>query len=177
MRHLPTLCYLSLGSNLGDRAGHLHWAIKRIASTPGIVTVRSSPLYETEPVGPVDQPWFVNAVLEVRTTMQPLDLLAMAKGLEAEAGRVRGERWGPRPLDVDILTWGLQQLSLPGLCVPHPEMLRRLFVLVPLRDLRPDWCSPDGTPIDALIRRLEGQQRVYRYPSAGSARRPRNWVR
>ncbi len=174
MMSLPTLCYLSLGSNLGDRAGHLRWAIERIASTPGILSVRSSPFYETEPVGLVDQPWFVNAVLEVLTTTKPLGLLALAKGLEAEAGRVPGERWGPRPLDVDILTWGLARFSIPGLSVPHPEMLRRLFVLVPLRDLKPDWCSPDGTPIDVLIRRLEGQQRVYRYPSVGSARRPRN---
>jgi 2-amino-4-hydroxy-6-hydroxymethyldihydropteridine diphosphokinase len=147
--------YLGLGSNLGDRAGHLRAALAGLAEA-GVAVRRVSPCYETEPWGVADQPWFLNAVVEATTTLDPLALLAAAKAVERAVGRVPGPRWGPRAVDVDLLLYDDRTVREqdPWLEVPHPELWRRLFVLVPLRDLRPDLVAPDGTPIDARIAAL-----------------------
>ena len=125
--------YLGLGSNLGDR-----WSILReaVAALPDLSEV--SPVYETAPVGgPADQPPYLNLVVALDTALTPRELLQLANRLEAAAGRVRVERWGPRTLDVDVLLVGDLVVDEPDLQVPHPRMGERLFVLVPLADLDP----------------------------------------
>ncbi len=148
--------YLGLGSNQGDRAATLAAARARLEAA-GVRVRRASPLYETEPVGVRDQPWFLNQVLEGETALAPGALLAAAKSIERALGRARGPRWGPRPIDIDILLYDDACIAEtdPWLEVPHPELWRRLFVLVPLRDLRPDLRAPDGTPIATRIAALQ----------------------
>jgi len=125
--------FLGLGSNLGDRWARLRDAV---AALPDVVAV--SPVYETEPVGGPEQGPFLNLVVELDTSLDPHQLLALAHELEAAAGRVRGERWGPRSLDVDVLLVGDLMVDEPDLTVPHPCMWQRGFVLVPMHDLAPE---------------------------------------
>ena len=140
--------FVALGSNLGDRRRHLGRAL---AGLPGVVAV--SPLYETDPVGgPEGQPPYLNAVVELDTDLGPRDLLEVGQRLEAEAGRVRTERWGPRTLDVDVLLVGDLVVDEPDLQVPHPRLWDRSFVLVPLHDLAPDVAGP--RPDDPGVRRV-----------------------
>lgn len=141
--------YLALGSNLGDRLATLGRAVELLDERPGIEVVRSSRVYETEPVGP-PQPAYLNAVIEVGTELEPRELLAACLAVEAELGRVRGERWGPRTLDVDVLTYDHLTVEEPDLVVPHPRMHERGFVLVPLRELDPDPMLPGGRSVDSL---------------------------
>ena len=126
--------FVALGSNLGDRREHLRRAV---AGLPDVVAV--SPVYETDPVGgPAGQGPYLNAVVELDTDLGPRDLLEVGRRLEEEAARVRGERWGPRTLDVDVLLVGDLVVDEPDLQVPHPRLRSRAFVLVPLHDLAPD---------------------------------------
>ena len=128
------LVYLGLGSNLGDRR---HFLREAIESLPGVVAV--SPVYETDPVGgPDGQGPYLNLVVAIETELAPRSLLAICHRLESAAGRVRGERWGPRQLDVDILWIDGVTLADPDLSVPHPRLRERRFVLAPLRDVAPD---------------------------------------
>ncbi len=123
--------YLGLGSNLGDRRGHLRAAV---AALPDVVAV--SPVYETDPVGgPPGQPPFLNLVVALETELTPRQLLELANRLEEAAGRVRTEKDGPRTLDVDVLLVGDLRVDEPDLVVPHPRMWQRRFVLAPLADL------------------------------------------
>jgi 2-amino-4-hydroxy-6-hydroxymethyldihydropteridine diphosphokinase len=135
--------YLGLGSNLGDRLEHLRGAV-RLLARPGVDPRRSSRVYETEPVGGPVQPDYLNAVLEVETSLPPRALLEACLGVEAELGRVRTERWGPRVIDIDVLTYGREEIAEPGLEIPHPRMHQRAFVLVPLLELDPDPPLPGG---------------------------------
>lgn len=142
--------FLGLGSNVGDRWAHLRRAV---AAVPDVV--RTSPVYETEPVGgPPGQGHFLNAVVELQTSLEPRGLLAVCHRLEEAAARVRTERYGPRTLDVDVLLMGghagLITLDEPDLTVPHPRMWERSFVLIPLADLAPD-LVPDP-PFDPSVR-------------------------
>lgn len=130
--------YLSLGSNVGDRAANLWEAVRRLAQLSGSRLIRLSPLYETEPVGPVPQDWFFNAVLCLETPLKPLQLLSAAKRIEQEMGRAPGERWGPRLIDIDILLYDDLRLESEALVIPHPELWDRRFVLDPLKDVLPD---------------------------------------
>ena len=141
--------YLGLGSNLGDRAAHLQFAVEGLAARAGRV-VAISPVYETEPVGGPPQPDYLNAVVEVATVLRPRSLLEACLGVEAVMGRVRAERWGPRTVDLDVLTYGDEQIDKPGLTIPHPRMLDRVFVLVPLLELEPDLRLPDGRHVAAV---------------------------
>lgn len=138
------IAYLGLGSNLGDRLASLQRAVDLLAEVRGVRVLRSSRVYETEPVGGPDQSDYLNAVLEVDTTLGPGDLLAAGRAVEDSMGRVRQERWGPRPIDVDLLTYGDRTIDEPGLQVPHPRMHERGFVLVPLAELCPDPPLPGG---------------------------------
>lgn len=144
--------FLALGSNLGDRWAHLRAAV---AGLPNDEVVAVSPVYETEPVGgPGGQGAYLNAVVELRTARSPRQLLELGQALEAAAGRVRTERWGPRPLDVDVLLVGDLAVDEPDLTVPHPRMWERAFVLVPLHDLAPDvvgdarWAALDRSGVE-----------------------------
>jgi 2-amino-4-hydroxy-6-hydroxymethyldihydropteridine diphosphokinase len=130
--------FLGLGSNLGDRVGHLRAAV---ASLPDLVA--TSPVYETAPVGgPDDQGAYLNLVAELCTNLSPRQLLELGARLEQAAGRVREVRWGPRTLDVDVLLVEGLEVDEPDLQVPHPRMAERRFVLAPLADLAPDLVSP-----------------------------------
>jgi 2-amino-4-hydroxy-6-hydroxymethyldihydropteridine diphosphokinase len=131
--------FLGLGSNLGERRAHLAIAV---AALPDVVAV--SPVYETEPVGgPAGQDPYLNVVVELETELSPRGLLEVAQSLESAALRVRGERWGPRTLDVDVLLVGDLAVDEPDLVVPHPRMWERRFVLAPLADLAPE-LVPEG---------------------------------
>jgi len=130
--------FLALGSNLGDRWGHLRAAVDAM---PDVVAV--SPVYETAPVGgPEGQAEYLNLVVELETERSPRELLGVARALEEAAGRVRVERWGPRTLDVDVLLVGDLVVDEPDLVVPHPRMFERRFVLAPLADLAPELVPP-----------------------------------
>ena len=132
--------FLSLGSNVGDRAGHLAAGVDIVAAGE---PVRVSRVYETEPVGGVAQDDFWNVVIELETDATPSELLERARRAEAARGRVRGVRWGPRTLDVDVLLVGELVSDDPEITVPHPRMFERLFVLVPLAELAPDLVSAE----------------------------------
>jgi 2-amino-4-hydroxy-6-hydroxymethyldihydropteridine diphosphokinase len=134
------LVYLSLGSNLGDRLQNLRGA--QAALSPQVQVLRASQVYETLPWGFSDQPPFLNLVLEARTTLAPLALLAHVKSIEARLGRIPTFRYGPRLIDIDILFYGDQVIELPNLRVPHPRLAERAFVLVPLAELAPDLPHP-----------------------------------
>jgi len=130
--------FLGLGSNLGDREALLRRAVEQL---PDVVAV--SPLYETDPVGGPEQGAFLNLVVELDTERSPRQLLQLCQELEADAQRIRIERWGPRTLDVDVLLVGDLIVDEPDLVVPHPRLWERRFVLAPLADLAPELVPPD----------------------------------
>lgn len=133
---------VALGSNLGDRAGHLLGAVAALARRPEVRLAGLSRIYETVPVGPAGQGPYLNAVLAVETELGPLELLEVLLAIERAHGRVRRERWGPRTLDLDLLDFGGRVLERPGLSLPHPRLHERAFVLVPLAEVAPDWRHP-----------------------------------
>ena len=135
------LTYLSLGSNMGDREANLRAAIDRLA-TSGLHILRTSPVYETEPVDYADQRWFLNMVVEAETSLFPLQLLAQTQKVERVLGRVRTVPKGPRVIDIDILLYGTAVVRTAKLEIPHPRMAERRFVLGPLHDLAPDLRHP-----------------------------------
>jgi 2-amino-4-hydroxy-6-hydroxymethyldihydropteridine diphosphokinase len=145
----PARAYLGLGSNLGDRLENLRRASALLGARDGVRLIRSSRIYETDPVGP-PQPDYLNVVVEAETTLPPRGLLDACLAVEGEMGRVRGERWGPRAIDIDVLTYGGEHLDEPGLVVPHPRMHERAFVLAPLLELDADPPLPGGRRVATL---------------------------
>jgi 2-amino-4-hydroxy-6-hydroxymethyldihydropteridine diphosphokinase len=139
--------FIGLGSNLGDRLDNLKRALNSLEGS-GIALRAVSSVYETEPVGP-PQPDFLNAVCEVETDLPAVDLFRTLKRIEAQIGRVAGERWGPRVIDLDLLLYGDEMVQTPELVVPHPEMTRRAFVLVPLLEIAPEATLPSGELISS----------------------------
>lgn len=133
----PVRAALGLGSNLGDRRALLTAALESLRDEPGVEVVAVSSLVETDPVGDVAQPDFLNAVVVVDTSLAPLELLALAQRCEQDAGRVRGERWGPRTLDVDVLAYDAVESDDAVLTLPHPRAVERAFVLVPWAEVDP----------------------------------------
>ena len=129
--------FLSLGGNLGDPRATMAAALRLIGAAPDTTVRKASSLYQTPPWGKTDQPDFLNAVAELRTRRSPHSLLALCLEVERRLKRVRGERWGPRLIDMDILAFGDRHIDEPGLVVPHPRMLERAFVLVPLAEIAP----------------------------------------
>ena len=121
------VAYIALGSNLGDRHGHLRQARDRVASLPGTRIIRESDIEETAPIGPIVQDAFLNQMIAIETTLDPRALLGELQAIERAAGRVRGERWGPRTLDLDIVLIEGRSLNEQGLTVPHPELPARDF--------------------------------------------------
>lgn len=135
---------VGIGSNLGDRRGHVEHALARLASLPETELLARSGLIETEPVGPVAQERFINAAATIRTALEPVGLLEHLQEIERERGRRRSEetRWGPRSLDLDILLYADRVIDRPGLTVPHPRMHEREFVLAPLAQIAPQMIVP-----------------------------------
>lgn len=131
------ICFLGIGSNLGERRANCIEAMERLARTEGVSATRHSSLYRTEPVGGADQPWFVNAVAEIRTWLDPEDLLMKLQAIEKEMGRREKGTGGPRTVDIDILLYGQAVIHGDDLMIPHRELHRRRFVLVPLNEIAP----------------------------------------
>ena len=144
--------YVGLGSNLGEREATLWKALEGLGATEGIEVVAVSSFRETDPVGVVDQPRFVNAAAALETSLRPRELLERLLDVERSLGRDRAveERWGPRTLDLDLLLYGGETIDEPGLEVPHPRLAERAFVLEPLLELDPDLRLPDGRPLRDL---------------------------
>jgi 2-amino-4-hydroxy-6-hydroxymethyldihydropteridine diphosphokinase len=154
--------YLSLGSNLGDRRGNLNAALSRLQALGQLVAVSS--VYETEPVELTDQPWFLNCAVKLDTEKMPKQLLGGILGLEREMGRQRGQKKGPRLIDVDILLFGTSIVETQGLTIPHPALHQRRFVLEPLAEIAPELRHPvfkrtirelrDALPPGQAVRKL-----------------------
>ncbi|MER7565518.1 2-amino-4-hydroxy-6-hydroxymethyldihydropteridine diphosphokinase [Streptomyces sp. NPDC048523] len=151
--HNPKRAVLSLGSNLGNRLETLQGAVDALEDTPGVRVKAVSPVYETEPWG-VDadsQPSYFNAVVVLKTTLPPSSLLERAHAVEEAFNRVRDERWGPRTLDVDIVTYAEVVSDDPVLTLPHPRAHERAFVLAPWHDVDPEAQLPGHGPVAALL--------------------------
>ncbi|SFF43359.1 2-amino-4-hydroxy-6-hydroxymethyldihydropteridinediphosphokinase [Paenibacillus algorifonticola] len=131
----PAYAYVALGSNVGDRQQLLLQAIQQLSGRPDIEVLRVSGVYETDPVGYTDQPPFLNMAIAVRTTLSPLALLHVLLDTEQQLGRVRDIRWGPRTIDLDLLLYADVVMDGEELTLPHPRMMERSFVLVPLGDV------------------------------------------
>ena len=148
-------CYIGLGGNLGDAAHTIQSGVQALKNLPDSQFVGLSNLYQSKPMGPQDQPDYINAVAHLQTNLAPLQLLDALQAIEAEHGRVRGdEHWGARTLDLDILLFGQQTIDLPRLSVPHPGMREREFVLYPLYDLQPQLIFADGVPLAELLKTI-----------------------
>jgi len=147
--------FIGLGSNLGDREANLRQALDHLARTTDTSVVRASSLYDTEPVGVEDQPHFLNAVAQLETRLTPQQLLWNLMLIERRLGRVRSQRWGPRTLDLDLLLYEDLVIDEEDLQVPHPELTKRSFVLVPLVELEPLLLHPvTGETMLALLQQL-----------------------
>jgi 2-amino-4-hydroxy-6-hydroxymethyldihydropteridine diphosphokinase len=155
--------YLALGSNLGDREANLRFARDELRAA-GVKVLAESSVDETEPVGGVPQPMFLNQVLEVDTDQQPGELLATCKSIEAHAGRrPGGQRWGPRELDIDILLYGDLIVDTPDLQIPHPQLVSRTFVLRELREVNPRLTDAvSGVTVEQLLKQMEHEDRQLR---------------
>ncbi|WP_462379486.1 2-amino-4-hydroxy-6-hydroxymethyldihydropteridine diphosphokinase [Pseudomonas sp. Marseille-QA0892] len=150
---MTVTAYVGLGSNLSDPPAQLRTAMQALSSIQGAELIRSSSLYGSDPLGPSDQPRYVNAVVALETTLSPIALLDALQSIEQQHGRVRkAERWGPRTLDLDILLFGNQTIDEPRLTVPHYHMHARPFVLYPLSEIAPELALPNG---DSLAEWLE----------------------
>lgn len=158
--------FLGIGANLGDRLATLQRAVDLLADR-GVRTTACSRVWATAPLGgPPDQPEFLNVVVEVDPGgLAPTDVLAAANAVEAELGRVRDVRWGPRTIDIDVLLWDDLRSDDPALTIPHPRMHERAFVILPLLDLDPDHRLPDGRRLVELPAPA-GEARPYAPPLA-----------
>ncbi|HEX4747210.1 MAG TPA: 2-amino-4-hydroxy-6-hydroxymethyldihydropteridine diphosphokinase [Gaiellaceae bacterium] len=146
-----TRAYVGLGANLGAREETLRRAVELLAASESIEVVAVSKLRETAPVGPVEQPAFLNGAIAVETTLTARELLDLLLEIEHELGRVRVERWGPRTVDLDLLVYGTATIDEPGLVVPHSHLHERRFALEPLAELDPELVIPGrGRVADAL---------------------------
>jgi len=165
--------FVGLGSNLGDRLEYLRAAVARLDADPAIRVTACSPVYESAPLGPVRaQPAFLNAVCALATALAPRTLLDRLLAVEAALGRVRGVPQGPRTVDLDLLLYGEAVVDEPGLCVPHPQLGKRAFVLAPLLDLAPTLAHPlTGEPLAAARARLVSQV-LHRFAPASALRPP-----
>jgi 2-amino-4-hydroxy-6-hydroxymethyldihydropteridine diphosphokinase len=149
-----TRVYIAIGGNLGDRRANLERAIERLRADPDIDIIAVSSLRETEPVGYVDQPRFLNGALAAETPLGVRELLDRLLAVERALGRERsGPRFGPRTVDLDLLLYGDETIDEPGLTVPHPRLAERRFVLEPLAELAPDLVLPDGRGVWDLLSR------------------------
>ncbi len=151
--------YLGLGANIGDRRKNLETALELLSEKLQIVRVSS--LYDTAPVGEIDQPRFLNMVCEVYTILTPAELLELAKSIEMKLGRKRSRRNAPRTIDIDILFYGDRIIETPEVVIPHPRLTKRAFVLVPMAEIAPGFVHPvNGKTIEELMRVVGGKEGV-----------------
>jgi len=153
--------YLGLGSNLGERRTHLERALEFLSQRLRLERVSS--IYDSEPVGNIEQPRFLNLACQTSTTLSPAGLLALAKGIEAKMGRTGGTG-APRQIDIDILLYGDQVIQTPELVIPHPRLTERAFVLVPLVEIAPELVHPlSGKTVRELLAALKEAQGVFKW--------------
>jgi 2-amino-4-hydroxy-6-hydroxymethyldihydropteridine diphosphokinase len=146
------LAYVGLGANLGDREDAIRRAVALLAADPEVEVIAVSSLRETDPVGYLDQPAFLNGACAVETALPAAELLERLLAVERALGRRRdGPRYGPRTIDLDLLLYGREEVDEPGLTVPHPELPERRFALEPLLELDPSLTLPDGRPLARLL--------------------------
>jgi 2-amino-4-hydroxy-6-hydroxymethyldihydropteridine diphosphokinase len=156
-----TRAYVGLGANLGEREGALRAALAALDATEGVDVVAVSTFRETDPVGYLDQPRFLNAAAALDTTLAPRELLDALLEVERSLGRTReGPRYGPRTIDLDLLLYGDESLDEPGLTIPHPRLQGRAFVLEPLAELDPGLVVPGHGPLETLLAKLSAQPGV-----------------
>jgi 2-amino-4-hydroxy-6-hydroxymethyldihydropteridine diphosphokinase len=149
-------CFIAVGSNVSDPVSQANEAIAALHLLPNSEWVASSSLYCSRPMGPQDQPDYINAVVEIKTQLTPLELLDCTQRIELEQGRVRkDERWGPRTLDLDIILYGNEVIDSERLTVPHYGMKEREFVLYPLAEIAPSLQLPDGTQLAELLKEVD----------------------
>ncbi len=134
--------FIGLGSNLGDRLDYLNRSLKLLASIKRVRILKCSSVYETQPVGVADQPLFLNMVVELESELSPYEIFNNLKRIEKVLGRTVTGRWGPREIDLDLLYYGNKILDDGKLSIPHPEITNRKFVLVPLKEIAPEFCDP-----------------------------------
>lgn len=157
--------FIGLGSNVGDPKENLKQALKMLAETEGIQVDKVSSLYMTEPVGYEDQPWFYNCVAQLCTDKTPSALLDILQDIENRLGRVRTIRWGPRTVDLDILLFDDLTIENDRLSVPHPRMLERAFVMVPLSEIAGDLMLSGGEKVSEAARKInDGKKYSYIQP-------------
>jgi 2-amino-4-hydroxy-6-hydroxymethyldihydropteridine diphosphokinase len=159
---------IGLGSNVGDRLQFLQRAVKQLGETIGVQVRDVSSVYETEPVGPAAQAWFLNAVVAADTSLNPRTLLQQTQAIERALGRETTYHWGPRTIDLDILLYGDTQVNTATLTIPHAELCQRAFVMIPLLELVPGLVLPDGTEVSACLSRLMPPQQVRLFASAAA---------
>lgn len=150
------IAYLGIGGNIGDTKSNIEETIELLKANEEIEVTSVSSFYETEPVGYVDQDWFLNVVVEIKTTLQPLDLLRYCQYIENELKRVRVIRWGPRTIDVDILLYEDFTSDSEILTVPHPRMMERAFAMVPLYEIN-NIIKINNIDIEDIIDNLKGE--------------------
>jgi len=147
--------YIGLGSNLENPVAQIHQAIETLQSHDSVHAFRVSPIYSSKPVGPQDQPDYINAVATFSTELSPIALLDLLQSIEQAQRRVRERHWGPRTLDLDLLLYGAEEIQNPRLTVPHPHMLDRGFVIKPLNDLAPKMGLANGNTVTEQLQQLD----------------------
>jgi 2-amino-4-hydroxy-6-hydroxymethyldihydropteridine diphosphokinase len=158
---MENYAYIALGSNIGDRLYYLREAVKMLDRHEQISVAAASSIYETEPVGYVNQDKFLNMVIQIYTTLSPFALLDVTQNIEQKLGRKRGIRWGPRTLDLDILLYNHENIETEQLIIPHPRMTERAFVMIPLLELNHDIHIPNiAQRLACLIDRLPDKEGV-----------------
>lgn len=152
------IAFIGIGSNLRDPQAQVRSAIKAIAQAADISLECSSSLYSSPPMGPPDQPNYVNAVAKIETPLASLDLLEILQRIERDHGRIRNTiRWGPRTLDLDILLFGMESVSTQRLQIPHPGLTERSFVIIPLAEIAPQLILPNGVCVSDLVVQMQDQ--------------------